>query len=52
MDKINGIEVNPSIHFSLKITDKGTKRGTKFWNHAWSSYTTVIRGPTINWGNL
>jgi len=52
MDKINGIEVNLSIHVSLKIKDNGTKKGTKFWNHPWSSYTTVIRVATISWGNL
>jgi len=52
MNTINGIEVNLSIHFSPKIKDNGTKKGTKFWNNAWSSYTNVISDPTVSWGNL
>jgi hypothetical protein len=52
MNKIIGIEVNLSIHFSLKIKDNGTKKGTKFWNNAWSSYTNVISDATVSWGYL
>jgi hypothetical protein len=48
MDNINGIEVNLSVHFLLKIKDNGTEKETKFWNHAWSSYTPAIRDTIIS----
>jgi hypothetical protein len=51
MDKIIGIEVNLNYSFFTE-NERHWYQERKLWNHAWSSYTTIIRDSTISWRNL